>query len=218
MLKDMTPVALSPSTTGLLHFLVSDAKKFGATLFLDGRPPAGQATARPTILRHVSPAAEALRTDIFAPLLSFCSAENEKEALAANARCPYALTAAIFGPPDDARRLAAILDVGTVLINDIIVSTADPRTPFGGRGASGFGVTRGREGLLEMTVVKTVIQQNSRSLRPYAVTTARHDPFFSSYIQAVHSGTVAARLSAFRRLLTAAKTVEGPSGSEREPS
>jgi hypothetical protein len=38
----------------------------------------------------------------------------------------------------------------------VIVPTADPRLPFGGRGASGFGLTRGAEGLLEMTAVKTV--------------------------------------------------------------
>ncbi|MBL6724757.1 MAG: aldehyde dehydrogenase family protein, partial [Rubripirellula sp.] len=50
--------------------------------------------------------------------------------------------------------IADQLLVGSVTINDLIVPTADPRVPFGGRGESGFGVTRGEEGLLEMTVPK----------------------------------------------------------------
>ena len=70
--------------------------------------------------------------------------------------CPYALGASVFGPPADAYALAARLDAGSVCVNDLIMPTADPRLPFGGRHQSGFGVTRGAEGLLEMTLVKTV--------------------------------------------------------------
>jgi aldehyde dehydrogenase (NAD+) len=48
------------------------------------------------------------------------------------------------------------LDVGHVSINDVIFPTADPRVPFGGCGSSGFGVTRGAEGLLAMTRPKVI--------------------------------------------------------------
>ena len=37
------------------------------------------------------------------------------------------------------------INAGTVFINDVITPSADPRAPFGGRKASGFGVTRGAE-------------------------------------------------------------------------
>lgn len=45
---------------------------------------------------------------------------------------------------------------GFVVHNDCIVPTADPRACFGGTGPSGFGVTRGAEGLLAMTVPQNV--------------------------------------------------------------
>ena len=61
-----------------------------------------------------------------------------------------------------ARRVRA----GSVCVNDLIVPTADPRLPFGGRGRSGFGVTRGAEGLLEMTVPKA-ISVRTGSFRPH---------------------------------------------------
>ena len=51
-------------------------------------------------------------------------------------------------------------------MNDVIVPTADPRLPFGGRKHSGFGVTRGAEGLLEMTVLKCVTVRRGR-FRPH---------------------------------------------------
>jgi len=63
----------------------------------------------------------------------------------------HALGAVVFGPPQAARAVALRLRAGCVVVNDVIVPTADPRLPFGGAGASGFGVTRGAAGLLEMT-------------------------------------------------------------------
>ena len=46
--------------------------------------------------------------------------------------------------------------VGLVTVNEVIVPTAHPGTPFGGRRDSGWGVTQGAEGLLEMTVPQVV--------------------------------------------------------------
>jgi aldehyde dehydrogenase (NAD+) len=39
----------------------------------------------------------------------------------------------------------------------MIVPTADPRVPFGGRLMSGHGKTRGQAGLLEMTHLKAIV-------------------------------------------------------------
>ncbi|HEX2941449.1 MAG TPA: aldehyde dehydrogenase family protein, partial [Rhodopila sp.] len=87
---------------------------------------------------------------------------DTEEALALAAESPYALGAAIFGPDAPARDLALRVHAGCVVINDIIVPTADPRLPFGGRRQSGFGVTRGVEGLLEMTVIKSIVVRHGR--------------------------------------------------------
>ena len=148
------------------------------------------------------------QSDIFAPVLSIFDVPDVDAAIAAHAPCPYALTAAIFGPESEARALASRLPVGTVLINDLIVATADPRVSFGGRKASGFGVTRGREGLLEMTALKTVVVQRSRDLRAYRPTTPDHQPFFAAYLEAVHGGSWLARWHGLRRLLRAASRLD----------
>ena len=91
-----------------------------------------------------------------------------------------------------------------MLINDLIVATADPRIAFGGRKASGFGVTRGREGLLEMTTLKTIVTQRARDQRAYTPTTSDHEPFFAAYLQAAHGGTWITRWKGLRRFLRAA--------------
>jgi acyl-CoA reductase-like NAD-dependent aldehyde dehydrogenase len=199
---------LSTKAATLLNEIVTDAVVNGAVLIRDGRQGL---YATPTILTGVRPEEAIMQTDVFAPLLAFCPVLHDDEALKAHAACPYALTAAVFGPPQHAEALAARIHAGTVLINDLIVSTADPRVPFGGRGASGFGVTRGREGLLEMTAVKTIIRQTSRSLRPYAQTGAKHIAFFENFIQAIHSRSLGARFTAARKLIASARKVEDSS-------
>jgi aldehyde dehydrogenase (NAD+) len=94
--------------------------------------------------------------DIFAPLAMIIPVDDWSDALRADSRCPYALTASVFGPTEDALRIVKFISAGVITINDLIVPTADPQLPFGGRGESGFGVTRGSEGLLEMTCPKVV--------------------------------------------------------------
>jgi acyl-CoA reductase-like NAD-dependent aldehyde dehydrogenase len=156
---------------------------------------------RYVVINKATPEMRVANSDIFAPVLCIFDVPDAEAAIAAHAPCPHALTAAIFGPECEARALASQLKVGTVLINDLIVATADPRVAFGGRKSSGFGVTRGREGLLEMTALKTVVAQRSRDLRAYCPTTPDHQPFFAAYLEAVHGGHWLVRWNGLRRFL-----------------
>ncbi len=107
-------------------------------------------------------------------------------ALALAAESRYALGAAIFGPAPAARALAERVSAGCVVVNDVIVPTADPRLPFGGRKGSGFGVTRGAEGLLEMTVIKSIAIRHGR-FRPHLKAAHADDSsVFGALIAALH--------------------------------
>ena len=204
----LAPVHVPASTSDLLQELMFDAEGKGARFLLNGFEAAthvegGGTLLYPTLVTHASPEMRIAQTDIFAPVLSIIEVGNEEEALAANSHCPYALTAAVFGPSEPARRLASRIPAGSVLINDIIVSTADPRAPFAGRRRSGFGPTRGREGLLEMTTTKAIQTQGATDLRAYANHTPHHANFFSGYIQAAHGGKWRTRLDGAREFLDA---------------
>jgi acyl-CoA reductase-like NAD-dependent aldehyde dehydrogenase len=197
-------VALPARTQAQLADLLEDAQRLGGSPLVDGSVE----ELRFALISRATPEMRIARSDIFAPVLSIFDLPDTDAAIAAHAPCPYALTASIFGPESEAQALASRLPVGTVLINDLIVATADPRLSFGGRKASGFGVTRGREGLLEMTALKTVVAQRSRDLRPYSLTTPEHEPFFAAYLETVHSGSWRARWHGLRCLLRIASKLD----------
>jgi hypothetical protein len=113
----------------------------------------------------------------------------------------FALGASIFSHDiPKARAHAARIKTGFVLINDLIASTADPRMPFGGVKASGFGTTRGDEGLLEMTFPHVVAVRRGRR-HPHFDEPGRDDAhLFSSYIRAAHGRQ---RFAALRELFGA---------------
>jgi acyl-CoA reductase-like NAD-dependent aldehyde dehydrogenase len=202
--KTLPVVALPVRTQAQLAELLEDAQRLGGSLLMDGSVQ----ELRFVVINQATPDMRIAQSDIFAPVLSIFDVPDMDAAIAAHAPCPYALTAAIFGPQSEARALASRLPVGTILINDLIVSTADPRVSFGGRKASGFGVTRGREGLLEMTVLKTIVTQHSRDLRAYRPTTADHEPFFAAYLETVHSGSWRTRWHGLRRLVRVASKLD----------
>jgi aldehyde dehydrogenase (NAD+) len=181
-----------------LRELVSEAVAGGATV-RGHVEPAAQA---PLLIWGATPELRLARTDIFAPVLAIIEVSSRDKVPGVVAQCPLALTVAIFGDEDEARRLSEQLSTGTVLINDLIVPTADPRVPFGGRGASGYGVTRGAEGLLEMTAIRSVLVRRGRSLRHFTATTESDFEVFSELIAAVHGGGWRSRAKAVRQLVS----------------
>ncbi|MBW4025016.1 MAG: aldehyde dehydrogenase family protein [Proteobacteria bacterium] len=161
--EGMALSATPPGVAARLGRLVAEAVEQGARLL--PVPSAPGATA-PVLLTDARAEMRLLQEDVFAPWLALVPVDSMAEAITALHLCPYALGVSVFGPEAEARRLAARVRAGSVCINDLIMPTADPRLPFGGRGLSGFGVTRGAEGLLEMTVVKTVSIRRGR-FRPH---------------------------------------------------
>ena len=130
--------------------------------------------------------------------------QSEEEAVALANAGEFGLGASIFSRDvARARALAARLRCGFVLINDVIVPTADPRMPFGGMRASGFGTTRGDEGLLEMTIPHVVAVRRGNSRPHFDAPGANDGRLFSSYIRVAH-GRGRARFGALRELCRAA--------------
>ena len=175
----------------------------------------------PILLKHATPEMAITRADLFAPVLSLVEAQSVLHIPDLVNDNPYGLTAAVFGAPAEAGTLAGQLRVGTVVINDLIAPTVDPRIPFGGRGRSGFGLTRGGEGLLEMTAVKTVLRRRKGLTRHYEPLAASDTPLFTGLIGALHAGTLRDRLRSVRSLIGlgygARKASKAPLDAQRRP-
>ena len=182
------PTHLSDALRANLDEMLHEAERLGACV--RGSTHEEQ---RPILVTEVKPGMRLAQADLLAPVLSVIDVSSEAEVLAAQKACPFALTASIFGDEVEAKCMASALNVGNVLINDIIVSTVDPRIPFGGRKESGYGATRGTEGLLEMTAAKVVTVQRSKSVRPYEGTEDQHSELFDGVILASHSQTIRQR-------------------------
>jgi acyl-CoA reductase-like NAD-dependent aldehyde dehydrogenase len=209
MARELAPVPLPAKTEDRLRGLIADARGQEAEIALDGLGDGGDLReAGATLIYRATPAMRVMQEDIFAPVLSLMRTADLGEALAANGACPYALTAAIFGPERPARRLAGRLRVGNVLINDIVIPTVDPRIAFGGRGRSGFGVTRGAEGLLAMTAPRTIQVQHGRIPFAYEATGNGHVELFAALAKALHSDGIGNRWDGLKRLVGAARRLK----------
>lgn len=197
--------AVLPAQIDLAHQMIDDACARGAVLI--------QAKGREVPAGHVLPAAlvdipaDALlcREVVFAPLLGVLPFDRVEDVLALNAACPYALGTSIFTQDRAAaERLASRLRSGTVCINDVILPMGHPGAPFGGRGASGWGVIKGSEGLLEMTVPQVISQVRGRS-RPHFDWHGGHwslqQDTLEDLIDLQHAGSVGQALAAGWRLL-----------------
>ncbi len=138
--------------------------------------------------------------DFFFPIISVRVVEDDFEAIRADEMCPYALGATIFSRSQAAaRHLASNIRAGSIVINDLIVPTADPRIPFGGSMRSGYGVTRGAEGLLEMTRPK-VLQTRRGGIPPHLSGQEPSPGLLLALVRLLHGGTFLRKVRAFSHL------------------
>ncbi len=201
-LSAVAPVPIDTATESEVCRSTEEALAWGARLSFGALPSAP--AMRPLVLADTTPAMAVHRADVAAPLLALCAVDDDQQALRLAELCPYQLGAAVFGEPSGARALAERVGAGVVVVNDLVVPTADPRVPFGGRKKSGFGVTRGAEGLLEMTQVKTVILRHGRFRPHFDPAGPEEEGLLSAFVQIAHGRTLGRQLKA---VLDAAKTL-----------
>lgn len=193
---DGTGAPNSPASERLCP-LIKDALNRGAR-FLAGNEHANG----PVILGGVDPSSRLLREDIFAPILSIVAVADDAEAVFRANDCPLALSASIFSRDELASHwLAAHVRAGFVSINDLIIPTADARLPFGGRGRSGFGVTRGEEGLLELTTPKVVTMSRGKFRPALDPAHPGDEALFNAYFRLVHCRSLKTRFAALVSLI-----------------
>ncbi|WP_231930944.1 aldehyde dehydrogenase family protein [Botrimarina hoheduenensis] len=191
--------------------LVGEAITAGATVEwpekLDLTVIAERHTCPPIVLRHSANSRALDPVDLFGPVATLTVAETDDERVAAANRSAYALGASVFGPPGfgEADERARELLAGCVTLEDVIALTADARVPFGGTGSSGYGVTRGREGLLNLTRPQAIVRRHGDWLPHLDPETAALPDLIAAMIQTQHAPGLAARWRAVRRFLQAAK-------------
>jgi succinate-semialdehyde dehydrogenase/glutarate-semialdehyde dehydrogenase len=93
--------------------------------------------------------------ETFGPLAPVIEARDEAHAVELANASRFGLGASVWtGDPARGAALAPAIEAGAVFVNGIVKS--DPRLPFGGIKASGFGRELAAEGIRAFTDVKTV--------------------------------------------------------------
>jgi aldehyde dehydrogenase (NAD+) len=114
---------------------------------------------RPTVFAGVTPEMTIAREEIFGPVLSIMTYEDEDEAVRLANGTPYGLAAYVQGGDiDGARRFARKMRAGTVQIN---YPPVDRGAPFGGYKQSGNGREWGEYGLNEYLEIKGLVGYGS---------------------------------------------------------
>jgi succinate-semialdehyde dehydrogenase/glutarate-semialdehyde dehydrogenase len=139
-----------------LHGQVQQAIREGARPLLGCEVPAGPGAFYPvSVLADVAPDNVAAKEEIFGPVAAVIRADSPEHAVALANATRFGLGASLWTrDAAKADRLVPLIEAGAVFVNGMVKS--DPRLPFGGVKASGFGRELGLEGIRSFCNAKTV--------------------------------------------------------------
>jgi succinate-semialdehyde dehydrogenase/glutarate-semialdehyde dehydrogenase len=133
------------------------------------------------VLTSVTPEMPVMAEEIFGPVVAVLPCRDDEEALKIANSSPYGLTGSVWSRNGrQAKRLAASVNAGAVMINDHLMSHGLAETPWGGFGDSGLGRTHGFPGFREMLKAQVVIHD--------ILPGVKRDLFWQPYSEEVYRG------------------------------
>jgi succinate-semialdehyde dehydrogenase/glutarate-semialdehyde dehydrogenase len=141
---------------GELDKQVRASVAMGARLVCGGvRDDEASAFYPATVLTDIPEAAPAYAEELFGPVGCVFVAKDAADAIRIANDTRFGLASSVWtNDAAEQERFARELDAGSVFVNDMVVS--DPRFPFGGVKASGYGRELSALGMREFTNIKTV--------------------------------------------------------------
>jgi acyl-CoA reductase-like NAD-dependent aldehyde dehydrogenase len=138
---------------------LQDALAHGAEILTGGnrRHDLGPNFLEPAVVARVDHSMQLMREETFGPVIAIRAIESVEEAIQLANDSPFGLSASVWTA--DARRgkqVASRVRAGSVMVNDVASYYGISEAPHGGPGASGWGRTHSRLGLLEMVQVKYI--------------------------------------------------------------
>ena len=137
-----------------ISYYIKKGLEEGAKLILGGIPKESKGYyIGPTVFTDVDNSMEIAQNEIFGPVLSIIPYDSVEEAIEIANDTVYGLSGGVFGPEEEAFRVAKQIRTGTIVVNN---GAQLHKAPFGGYKHSGFGREGGKYGLEEFLEIKTV--------------------------------------------------------------
>jgi acyl-CoA reductase-like NAD-dependent aldehyde dehydrogenase len=155
---DIGPL-IRPQHVQRMTTLIEDSVAHGAKVLYGGnpRPDLGPNFFEPTVIIDVHSSSRLFQEETFGPILAIQRVANAAEAVTRANDSRFALAASVWTSNAGlAKKIAAQLRAGSVMINDTISYYAIAEAPHGGCGLSGWGRAHGKTGLLEMVQTKYI--------------------------------------------------------------